>query len=58
MIESNYERFNALVEEFLKNDDTYKLQIEKFRDYLEEYNLKDRVFNLYESNMDEFLNMQ
>lgn len=54
MRESNYERFNALVEEFLKNDDTYKLQIEKFRDYLEEYNLKDRVFNLYESNIDEF----
>ncbi len=54
MRENNYERFNVLVEEFLKSDDRYKKQIERFRNYLEEYNLTEKVFNLYDFNMDEF----
>ncbi|MBA4688120.1 MAG: hypothetical protein H2184_13260 [Candidatus Galacturonibacter soehngenii] len=54
MGEGNFERFNILVDEFLKVDSKYKLQIENFRDYLDEYKLTDKVFNLYETNIDEF----
>ncbi len=54
MAESNFERFNMLVEVFLHTDSKYKLQIENFQNYLVEYKLTDRVFNLYESNIDDF----
>lgn len=54
MVESNFERFNAFVNEFLAKDDTYKQQIENFQLYLKAYNLEDRVFNLYEANIDDF----
>ncbi len=54
MAESNFERFNMLVKDFLQADNKYKLQIEKFQNYLVEYKLTDRVFNLYESNIDDF----
>lgn len=51
---SNIERFNNLVQEYLKTDNNYRKQIENFQEYLKEYNLEDRVFNLYEANIDEF----
>lgn len=51
---SNIERFNNLVNEYLKTDSNYKKQIENFQEFLKEYNLEDRVFNLYETNIDEF----
>lgn len=54
MAESNFERFNILVEEFLHVDDKYRLQIENFRYYLVKFKLTDKVFNLYESNIDDF----
>lgn len=54
MAESNFERFNMFVKDFLQDDNKYKLQIENFQNYLVEYKLTDRVFNLYESNIDDF----
>lgn len=54
MAESNFDRFNMLVKDFLKYDDKYKLQIENFQNYLVEHELTDKVFNLYESNIDDF----
>lgn len=54
MAESNFSRFNMLVKDFLKADNKYKLQIENFQNYLVKYKLTDRVFNLYESNIDDF----
>lgn len=54
MAESNFDRFSVLVKDFLKTDNKYKLQIENFQNYLVEYALTDRVFNLYESNIDDF----
>lgn len=54
MVESNWQRFNSLVNDFLDKDNTYKQQIENFQLYLKQYNLEDRVFNLYEVNIDNF----
>ena len=54
MAESNYERFTMFVKDFLQDDNKYKLQIENFQNYLVEYKLTDRVFYLYESNIDDF----
>lgn len=54
MAESNLQRFNSFVKEFLDKDNTYKQQIENFQSYLKLYNLEDRVFNLYETNIDDF----
>lgn len=54
MAGSNFERFNILVREFLQADKKYKLQIENFQSYLVKSKLTDRVFNLYESNIDDF----
>lgn len=50
----NIEIFNSFVKEFLHKDSTYKKQIENFQAYLKKYNLEDRVFNLYEINIDDF----
>lgn len=54
MAERNIEIFNSFVKEFLHKDSTYKQQIENFQAYLKKYNLEDRVFNLYETNIDDF----
>lgn len=54
MVESNLQRFNSFVNEFLDKDNTYKQQIENFQLYLKLYNLEDKVFNLYEANIDDF----
>lgn len=50
MVESNLQRFNSFVNEFLDKDNTYKQQIENFQLYLKLYNLEDKVFNLYEAS--------
>ncbi len=54
MVERNIEIFNSFVKEFLHKDSTYKQQIENFQAYLKKYKLEDRVFNLYETNIDDF----
>lgn len=54
MVERNIEIFNSFVKEFLDKDSTYKLQIENFQKYLKTYSLEDKVFNLYETNIDNF----
>lgn len=54
MIERNIEIFNSFVKEFLDKDSTYKQQIENFQKYLKTYSLEDKVFNLYETNADDF----
>lgn len=51
---SNIERFNDLVNEYLKTDSNYKKQIEIFKEFKKEHNLEDRFFYLYETNIDEF----
>ena len=54
MVERNIEIFNSFVKEFLDKDSTYKQQIENFQNYLKAYSLEDKVFNLYETNIDNF----
>ena len=41
----NFKQFRALVDEYLKTDETYKIQIEIFMKYLEDNNLQKQVFN-------------
>lgn len=51
---SNIEEFNLLVKEYLKKDATYERQIRNFQAYLRAYEIEDRVFNLYEDNINDF----
>ena len=54
MKSSNIEEFNLLVDEYLKQDSRYERQIRNFQSFLKEYGLEDKVFNLYEDNINEF----
>ena len=54
MKSSNIEEFNLLVDEYLKQDSRYERQIRNFQSFLKEYGLEDKVFNLYEDNINDF----
>lgn len=51
---TNLQRFDLLVNQYLKDDNTNELQITNFRRFLSEYELEERVFNFYESHIDDF----
>ena len=55
MKSSNIEEFNLLVDEYLKQDSRYERQIRNFQSFLKEYGLEDKVFNLYEDNINDSL---
>ena len=50
----NFKQFRSLVDEYLKTDETYRIQIETFMKYLEDNQLQNQVFNLYSKHIDDF----
>ncbi len=51
---TNSERFETLVNEYLKMDNTYKNPINCFLEFLTENNYKEKVFNLNITHIDEY----
>lgn len=51
---TNSERFESLIQEYLKQDNKYELQIKHFINFLKDRLLEEKVFNLNESHIDEF----
>jgi hypothetical protein len=51
---NNSQRFNGLIDDYLKKDNKYELQINNFRQFLKDRLLEEKVFNLNETHIDDY----
>ena len=51
---SDFDNFNLLIENALIQEETYNNQVKNFKEYLQQYNLEDKIYNLETIDIDNY----